>query len=114
MRSKLYGSLRRTCTEWTRGKAGKLTRRACGGAASESRYRRSSHPSPRKSGAVRGRPRPLHQRKMLKPTPLWDDLGCGGTPREGGARSGDPVIGISGDLTSRKSKSVNHKGHEGA
>jgi hypothetical protein len=54
IRSQLYGSLRRICTGWTRRKGEKHTRRACGAVASEGRYSWSSHPSPRKSGAVRG------------------------------------------------------------
>ncbi len=43
----------------------------------------------------RGPGRSSHQKIALKLTPFWDDLGCGGIPREGGVRSGDPVIGTS-------------------
>ncbi|HLK08272.1 MAG TPA: hypothetical protein VKV30_10030 [Candidatus Angelobacter sp.] len=34
-------------------------------------------------------PASSHQKIVLKPTPIWDDLGCGGTPREGEGASGD-------------------------
>ncbi len=33
---------------------------------------------------------------MLKPTPFWDELGCGGISREG-EEGRDRVIGASGD-----------------
>jgi hypothetical protein len=64
-RSQFSGSLRRICTGWTRQKGGRLTRRACGAVASEGLRSRSSHPSPRKSGAARG-PRSSHKKNALK------------------------------------------------
>jgi len=68
-----------------------------------------SHPSPRKSGTVRGsrtsghriRGRSEHSRgrqchtSMLKCTPFWGDMGCGGMDGEGVGRDRD--IGESGN-----------------
>jgi hypothetical protein len=38
------------------------------------------------------------QRSMLKPTPIWDELGCGGTPREGGRALEIAGIGYDSDI----------------
>jgi hypothetical protein len=48
-----------------------------------------------------GKPNPFG-RHRAKPTPIWDDLGCGGIPREGGGMQSTAITEVARDRRHRK------------